>query len=1282
MAYKRFISKKGKQHGPYYYQNVRDNEGKVKSVYIGKKKGIHHIVREKGKGPFKAVIFILLVLLALILSLFFLQNRNISLSKKAIGQASVPFDVDQILLKVLVKSGESISKELRVMNVAQKDITAKIGFSGIRDIAYVEEPEFSIKPGQTKIVPISFASSNPEEGIIHEPGVYVGKVTISSGSYTKELPVIVEIETKNVLFDSNLNPVSRDREIVRGSEVAVEIRLFNLQGVEASSVGMEYEVSDINNNRIISESESAIVQTQASFFKTIRIPENIKPGNYIFSSKAVYGNSVGTSSFLFEVTVGPKSFWLTPVSFIAFCRNDPLCWTLSMIVILLVFTIGAYMYFFLGAYIYNKLFGRGIFRKRGIEPPVLAAEEEKHESFWAQLMKNMERIRERKRREKAERLRGKLRLRAEKQKLKLRLKEEKMRLREERRRESIRGKEHLIKLREQQRLQRIKEAENQKKGEEISRKKAEEEKEKYQLKKEQERKDLIAKRAAERKEALKKFLEMFVPTKEYLLKRRVEREKRRLEKQKAREEKIMREEQKKREIFELKKAESLAIIKAKQEERRSKAAARARLRYERRKRIREFFNRLTRKPVKKKEHKPTIIAEFFREWSKRKQKAREERQRSLIKIRKEKMELEAEKQRLDLALKEEKKKLTEKNRRKLAINRFFRRLNSDISSAVKSWKKQREIALQQRIKLKILKEKEKKLMQEKALKDAQKRREEIERQRIEQAKQKKAEEEKIEKQRLEAEMEPNRKKYEAEKSRHIEKCSYLLKKGYSAIEKGKVAKARRIHTKLMHSYLNISGKERDDIHGQVSEFYSHLKSMEMSAAKQETKKAEEENLQKAAIKKTQAEKENQRKKQIEMQRKEEEQRAAIEKKRKEELERAEKDALKKKKERQNENKKRREEINRIEIHLFSLGNEIKSQKEALEKARQDKDSIQRAIEGKNAELEKADADSGGKAAEYGTKKEMKLELKKSHSHNVGDLDRQYKDKISRRGQIAKDIAELRKKEEKELQEELDAEGLEGQERAHIEKWKKLQIKAKLKIEYANRERDCKKQEQEILERKKHLEMEYLGKIREINKILGEKRPENAKKNADRKKAGILANIKHLEKKYSLKEKEMKKAEAAISKKSDEMLLLHNRIADARGRLGFFERIMMPKLSMPAMKVAHEKPGKEKPEHEEKAKKHGHLAPKHEKPEEKTMQSDSAQKESRAAKDAKGSRALAKCRALIRESGKYFDLKDAEKAERLYHKARKSYIKLEYHEKKDVYESLMELYKKLAGNKNA
>ena len=426
LAYKRYVHKKGKRHGPYYYKNVRGGDGRVRSIYLGK-------VTSRSKKPLEVTIVFLALLLIIISVLFFIQNRNLVLSQIVAEEAAVPFEVDQILIKVLVKANEFIEKELRVMNVGDEEKSIEVDISGLSDIIDVLDNTFTIKPGQTKIVRLNFSSFDKTEGVEQVPGVYIGKIRVRTGSYEKSVPVVVEIESKNVLFDMNLNPVARDRSVLQGSSTTFEIRVFNLQSIESFNVDMDFFAKDVNGNTIISERESVVVKTQASFFKTLRIPKNLKTGNYIFVAQASLGNSIGTASYLFEVESPPEEKRFT--RFLGFCRNDPLCWMLSVIVLLLMFAIGAYAYFFIGAIIYQKLFGISLQRRTAEETRVAQVPEEKKENPIISSFRHFgERIR------KARERRAKRKLEFEREKLKLKEKKEKLKLEEKRAKKGSVGK--------------------------------------------------------------------------------------------------------------------------------------------------------------------------------------------------------------------------------------------------------------------------------------------------------------------------------------------------------------------------------------------------------------------------------------------------------------------------------------------------------------------------------------------------------------------------------------------------------------------------------------------------------------------------------------------------------------------------------------------------------------------------------------------------------------------------------------------------------------------------
>src|SRR3989344_1679888 len=348
LVFKRYIKRHGRKLGPYYYENVRDHRGKVKSVYVGTNP--HHHTKHKIRKPLFAMILVLVLLLILGGALFFIQNKSYLLSRTATAEPD--FEIDQILLKILVRSGEFIEKQLRVMNIGNSESPISIEVSELYDLVRADSNSFVLKPGQTKIVSLNFSSIVPEQKIEQQPGVYIGRLTVISQKAKREIPVVIEIETKNVLFDMNLNPVALERRVAQGSETTIEVRLYNLESIDSQNVDVEYFVKDMNGNTIVTESETVVVKTQASFFKTISIPKNLRTGPYVFAAKSKFGTSVGTASYLFDI-IGPE----TDQSFVQFCKDSVLCLALSLTTVLLLIALIAYVYFFIGVYLYERFAG-------------------------------------------------------------------------------------------------------------------------------------------------------------------------------------------------------------------------------------------------------------------------------------------------------------------------------------------------------------------------------------------------------------------------------------------------------------------------------------------------------------------------------------------------------------------------------------------------------------------------------------------------------------------------------------------------------------------------------------------------------------------------------------------------------------------------------------------------------------------------------------------------------------------------------------------------------------
>ena len=199
--------------------------------------------------------------------------------------------------KVRITGGEPlIKRDLISLIKMLKEI------KGLEDLVFLEENNFSLMKGDSKNIEIVFK----DEKLKYLPGVYVLPLTVKTDK-EKEIPVILEIQSKEILFAANLEVSSEYKEISPGDELSVSIKLFNLNDTKSHEVETSYFVKNIDNENIVSENEKIIIGTEIITTKSIVLPKNIKKGSYVFAVVSKFGNSISTSSYLFSI--GKKSIF-------------------------------------------------------------------------------------------------------------------------------------------------------------------------------------------------------------------------------------------------------------------------------------------------------------------------------------------------------------------------------------------------------------------------------------------------------------------------------------------------------------------------------------------------------------------------------------------------------------------------------------------------------------------------------------------------------------------------------------------------------------------------------------------------------------------------------------------------------------------------------------------------------------------------------------------------------------------------------------------------------------
>ena len=210
-------------------------------------------------------------------------------------EAVYDFIIDQALIKVSSKIGDTFKKSLTITN--PNDISLHFqASSSLGEMIFISDSDFEVKAKSEKTIFLTFVAT---EDVF--PDVYTAKIKIKTQYSEKELPVIYEVRTKKALFDVSLNIPARYKFLKPGDDLFFQVTLLNLGEIGKVDVNLEYDIKDFNGNIINSFEETVAVETQASFSKTVNLPDNIPLGDYVAAIRAKYGLTVSTASDLFSI---------------------------------------------------------------------------------------------------------------------------------------------------------------------------------------------------------------------------------------------------------------------------------------------------------------------------------------------------------------------------------------------------------------------------------------------------------------------------------------------------------------------------------------------------------------------------------------------------------------------------------------------------------------------------------------------------------------------------------------------------------------------------------------------------------------------------------------------------------------------------------------------------------------------------------------------------------------------------------------------------------------------
>ena len=175
------------------------------------------------------------------------------------------------------------------------DLTQTLKFESNLDIISFDKSSLNLRPNEEGVINIRLLTD--------KPGIYVGKISISSEFLSRELPITINIKSKEAKFNVNLKIDEEFRTIKQGEQLPLELRISELT---ADYVDIMYLIKDSNNNVITKVSEIKSVKGYVILKKLINIPDKLKEGTYIIGVEVRYKGLVNIDSEKFKVVRSKK----------------------------------------------------------------------------------------------------------------------------------------------------------------------------------------------------------------------------------------------------------------------------------------------------------------------------------------------------------------------------------------------------------------------------------------------------------------------------------------------------------------------------------------------------------------------------------------------------------------------------------------------------------------------------------------------------------------------------------------------------------------------------------------------------------------------------------------------------------------------------------------------------------------------------------------------------------------------------------------------------------------
>ncbi len=207
------------------------------------------------------------------------------------------FSVSIDEMKVSLKQGGVTSEFFSVSSLQDSEIEISVS-SNLQDFIRVKEEEFTLGARETKLVLLDvFALENVQSDL------YLGKIFVESSSQKVEIPVVIEVNPKEALFDVKVEIPSQFQVVYPGEEVFAQITIIEMGDLDKTDFVIDYYIKNFDGDVLLQDSEMIAIDTKVIFLKEFNLPETTCPEKYIFEVDVSYDGKKAIGSAIFDVKI-------------------------------------------------------------------------------------------------------------------------------------------------------------------------------------------------------------------------------------------------------------------------------------------------------------------------------------------------------------------------------------------------------------------------------------------------------------------------------------------------------------------------------------------------------------------------------------------------------------------------------------------------------------------------------------------------------------------------------------------------------------------------------------------------------------------------------------------------------------------------------------------------------------------------------------------------------------------------------------------------------------------